>query len=193
MKDIYGEFIDNLPTGTEYLILGFSPSSIPLQQRWRNNGLSADFLADYLTTFFPASDDEASTRNKKAEIKCAVSYIANELLENAMKFSEEGWQYPISIQLHLNHERIIFMTTNSLPVEQVPQFQEFLKTLTTEDPAELYIQQLEKNATDESNGGSGLGFLTMMHDYGAKLGWKFQTLNEQPKEIAVTTMVQLLL
>jgi hypothetical protein len=33
----------------EYLKIGFSPTSIPIQQRWRNNGLSANFLADYLS------------------------------------------------------------------------------------------------------------------------------------------------
>ena len=30
----------------EYLTLAFSPTSAPLRSRWRNNGLSADFLAD---------------------------------------------------------------------------------------------------------------------------------------------------
>jgi hypothetical protein len=31
----------------EYLTLAFSPLSAPLRSRWRNNGLSADFLGDY--------------------------------------------------------------------------------------------------------------------------------------------------
>jgi hypothetical protein len=48
---VLGNFIENLPPSQEYLILSFSPSSIPLKQRWRNNCLSADFLADYLSTF----------------------------------------------------------------------------------------------------------------------------------------------
>ncbi len=193
MIEIFGDFIDDLPSGTEYLILGFSPASIPLKQRWRNNGLSADFLADYLTTFFPSSDENASTPNKKAEIKCAVSYIANELLENAMKFSAETWGYPISIQLHLNSERIIFVTTNSIAWEKLPEFQSFLKELNSEDPGELYIRQLEKNALDDTSTSSGLGFLTMINDYEAKIGWKFQEMNGEQKAIAVTTMVQLLL
>lgn len=41
-----------LPPSQEFLLINFSSSSIPLNQRSRNNGLSADFIADYLTTFF---------------------------------------------------------------------------------------------------------------------------------------------
>ena len=41
--------------GCEYLTLVFSPVSVPLRSRWRNNGLSADFLGDYVTTFLPAN------------------------------------------------------------------------------------------------------------------------------------------
>lgn len=193
MTEIFGDFIEDLPSGTEYLILGFSPASIPLKQRWRNNGLSADFLADYLTTFFPSRDETPSQLDKKAEIQCAVSYIANELLENAMKFSVETQGYPISIQLHLNSEKIIFVTTNGICPEKAVAFQEFLKQLSTQDPGELYIQQLEKNAQENSSSTSGLGFLTMINDYDAKIGWKFQDMNGEQKAIAVTTMVQILL
>ena len=84
MTQIFGDFIEN-PSSQEYLIIGFSPTSLPLQQRWRNSGLSADFLADYVSTFFPGGDTTAL--NRKAEVKDAVSFVANELLENAMKFS----------------------------------------------------------------------------------------------------------
>jgi len=33
--------------------------------------------------------------------------------------------------------------------------------------------------------------LTMLTDYSAKIGWKFQTVHKDPEVIAVTTMVQL--
>jgi hypothetical protein len=51
----------------------------------------------------------------------------------------------------------------------------------------LYILQLEKNDDEQS----GLGFLTMLNDYGAELGWKFEDLPKESSEMAVTTMVQL--
>ena len=85
MTRIFGHFIAQKDDYGEHLEIGFSPTSIPIQQRWRTNGLSADFLADYLVTFFPGDDRAAAER--QAELKSAVSYVANELLENAMKFS----------------------------------------------------------------------------------------------------------
>ncbi|MBD0343963.1 MAG: hypothetical protein ICV63_03840 [Coleofasciculus sp. Co-bin14] len=71
----------------------------------------------------------------------------------------------------------------------VESFQAYIKELTTSDPSELYMHQLENSAVDESE--SRLGLLTMMNDYLAKLGWKFETLQKDSQVITVTTMVEL--
>lgn len=190
MNQIFGDFIEPTPS-QEYLIIGFSPSSIPLKQRWRNNGLSADFLADYLTTFFPGTQEDASALTRQAEVKSAVSYIANELLENAMKFNDENSHYPIDIKLQLEQDGLIFSVANSIPPSAVDNFQGYIQKLLVCDPSEMYIEQLEKNAADDNCTASGLGLLTMLNDYSAKMGWKFETVQEDPEVIAVTTMVQL--
>lgn len=190
VQQILGDFVRDLPPSKEYLILSFSPGSIPLRQRWRNNCLSADFLADYLSTFFLVNSNSQEDLDKQAEVKSAVSYIANELLENSMKYSAKVATCPIGIQIHLNPDLIIFQLTNSIYPERSQQFQQYIKTLLDCDPDELYINLLEKNALDEDNHESGLGFLTMLNDYGTKLGWKFESL-PQHTEIKVTTMVQL--
>lgn len=190
MIQTFGDFIE-LPASQEYLIIGFSPSSIPLKQRWRNNGLSADFMADYLATFFPGNEDDYSTIERQAEIKSAVSYIANELLENAMKFNNETSEYPINIKLQLESDGVLFSVVNSISPQGVDKFQAYIQQLLASEPSELYIQQLEKNAVEESCTDSGLGLLTMLTDYSAKIGWKFQTVHKDPEIIAVTTMVQL--
>jgi len=188
---VLGDFIQDLPSSQEYLILSFSPGSIPLRQRWRNNYLSADFLANYLSTFFLNNEHQQTGCNKQAEVKSAVNYIANELLENAMKYGVKMSPFPISIQIHLNPDLIVFQLTNSIRYEHTRKFQELIKTLLSGNPEELYLAQLEKNAAEEGNEESGLGLLTMLSDYRAKLGWKFEVLPEQITEMAVTTMVQL--
>ncbi|MBE9093886.1 ATP-binding protein [Tychonema sp. LEGE 07203] len=190
MIQTFGDFIDQAPC-QEYLIIGFSPSSIPLKQRWRNNGLSADFLADYLTSFFPGNEDDPSTIDRQVEIKSAVSYIANELLENAMKFNDETSDYPIDIKLQLENSRLIFSVANSIHPQAVGEFQAYIQHLLAFEPSELYIQQLEQNAAGDNCTDSRLGLLTMLNDYSAKIGWKFQTVQTHPEVISVTTMVQL--
>lgn len=192
MVQIFGDFIEELPVRPEHLTVQFFPSSVPLKDRWRNNGLSADFMADYFATFFPGDEESTRKNSKQVEIKSTVSYIANELLENAMKFSDETALAPVTLTLQMQENKITFTATNTVPPEKLSNFQSFLEELTTSDPSELYLQQLEKNAMDEGIG-SGLGLLTIMNDYLAKVGWKFQPAHTQPEVMTVTTMVQLVL
>ncbi len=192
MEQIFGDFDKNLCRSEEYLIIGFSPCSASLKQCWRNNGLSADFLADYVTTFFPVEDNALNSLSRQAEIKGAVAYIANELLENAMKFNDNSTQLPISIDLQLYHDKIVIIITNTISPTDVLKFQQFIQKLLLEDPQELYIHQLEHNATADDHTQSGLGLLTMINDYMAKIGWKFETVETEPAVVTkVVTMVQL--
>lgn len=192
MTQLFGDFREELPECWEYLTIVFSPSSAPLQQRWRNNGLSADFMADYLMTFFPNDDQGRHETSIKARVRSAVSFIANELLENAMKFNDESSQHPIRLTLQLHPDRLVFLVANSVHLEAVKPFQAFVQQLIEGDPGELYMQQLEKNAEDDSSSGSGLGLLTMLNDYQAKLGWKFEPIDQPPATTIVYTMVQLM-
>lgn len=190
ITQIFGDFIENSSPSTEYLIIGFSPSSIPLKQRWQNNGLSAGFLADYLVAFFPVDENDPGALSKQKKTIGAVKYITNELLENAMKFSDENSQVPVSIKLELRSECLVFKTTNAIKYQAVTSFQALIEELTTSDPSELFIRRLEKTIVDNWNT-SGLGLITIMNDYRAKLGWKFEVIKQQPETIAVTTTVQL--
>ncbi|MBX3009973.1 MAG: hypothetical protein KF832_00655 [Caldilineaceae bacterium] len=189
MLQSLGKFVEKDVNQQEYLQIGFSPSSISLQERWRNNGLSADFLADYLSTFFPG--DDAAALDRRTELKGAVSYVANELLENAMKFNYAPAQYPVRITMQLDAARVRFYVANSLDPQSLAGFQRFLEELLTGDPDELYMERLMQNAEDETSDGSGLGFLTMLNDYHAELGWKFELIPGNPEAVVVTTMVQL--
>ncbi len=197
MIEIFGDFSESKLNNEEFLIIGFSPTSIPIKQRWRNNGLSADFVADYLTTFFPVSDEDPSTRERQVQIKGAVSYIANELLENAMKYNDDASKYSIKFGLYLQEEEndslvsTVLIATNSVSPANLDTFKQFIQDLTSSDPDEFYFKQLEKSAEDQTGESSGLGFVTMINDYGATLGWKFESKPTELKEITVTTMVQL--
>ncbi|MBN1991276.1 MAG: ATP-binding protein [Anaerolineae bacterium] len=190
MQQIFGDFVEE-ESGDEYLVIHFSPTSIPLQQRWRNSGLSADFLAEYWATFFPAHD--VPSRKRQIEVKGAINYIANELLENLMKFSYRQVNCPVSLGLYLYQTEFRFYASNAIAAQDIGDFQARIQTLLTRDPQALYLQQLEKNAADENSTDSGLGLLTMLNDYGAKLAWKFETSPENSDLTRVITMVQLAL
>lgn len=193
MSKTYGNFIEMGET-QEYLIISFSSSTLSIQERWRNNSLSADFLASYWGTFFPAHPSESHHHHRhRAEVQDTVSYIANELLENAIKFSHEPAQIPIKIGIYLSHDLLRFYVSNSIDPQTTGPFEEYIRELLSEDPGELYIHQLERNAKENSTE-SRLGFLTLLNDYEAKLGWKFDTIQHAPGEeehLIVNTMVEL--
>ncbi len=186
MAEIIGDFQNGGAAAQEGLELTFSASSIPLKQRWRNNGLSADFLADYVTTFIPRDESDPASHARYDEIRAAVAYIANELLENAMKYSAEIPGQPIHIKMVLTADAILFAETNSTTAEYGRSFQAFAGEMATADIGELYVRQLERTAEGT---GSGLGLITMVNDYGARLGWKFEELGIGT--MRVTTQVRL--
>jgi hypothetical protein len=185
----FGEFTDTIPASDEYLTLHFSPSSAPRRRRWGNYGLSADFLGDYFAAFFPGDEVPDSKINRQNTVKAAVSYIANELLENAVKYNQDTENLPISISLYLYERQIIFHAVNYAETSRVEQYQQFIAQLLTSDIDELYMQQLEKTAT--GSGSSSMGILTMMNDYSARFGWKFESLAPTPNIFRVNVLAYL--
>lgn len=186
MTKIFGDFIDDLLDNGENLKIEFTPGSAPIKERWQNNGLSADFMADYFAIFFPKSET-------KAEVKGAVSFIANELLENAMKFRDEESSNSIRVSLQLYEDKLVFVSTNTANPQMVRKFQALIQEIMTCDPGELYIRQIEKNMEDDTHSVSGLGLLTIINDYQSKIGWKFETVQKESEATIVNTMVQLMI
>jgi hypothetical protein len=171
----------------EYLTMVFSPLSVPLRSRWRNNGLSADFLGDYVTTFLPAGNG-TSTAHVQTEIRHAVTYIANELLENAMKYHEHSADIPIGLRLELCPDHITVSATNGVGSGQAERYRTFVENIVNEgNVGERIVQQLEHTAAGNDSGASCLGLLTMMNDYGAELGWHFQKHAMYTELMTVTT------
>lgn len=193
VTQIFGDFIEQFPPELDSLELTFTPSSRPLKHRWRNNRLSAHFVADYLSSFLPVDEQDASSEKRIKESKGAVSYVANELLENAIKFSDDTFHYKVKFGIHFIGETdviAVIFATNCANYEKINKLQAFIKELLSSDPNELYLQQLEKNAETESET-SGLGLLTMINDYSAKIGWKFETIPDCEDKMAVTTVAQI--
>jgi hypothetical protein len=192
MPQIFGDFVESFPLPQDSLELSFTPNSFPIKKRWRSNRLSANFMADYFSNFLPVDEGDPAQKRRIKESKGAVSYVANELLENAIKFNDLGTNFKIKFGIYFIQEAdmtAVLFATNSVSAEGLDKFQKFIQELLCSDPEKLYVQQIEKSAEEENSEASGLGFLTMINDYSAKIGWKFEIVQKDPKMIAVTTMV----
>jgi hypothetical protein len=179
----FGEYERNTVDAEECLTLKFSASSRPLKDRWRNNGLSADFLGDYFTTFLPTEKYPPDS----VAVKLAVSHIANELLENAMKFCNHEKLSSVLLHIDLNSSNIRFRLINKASEEQLILLRRFINKFLHTDPTELFVLQMEENMENET--GSGIGFLSMVNDYNAKVGWGVQQYDKS--NYIISTQVKL--
>ncbi|MEO8662812.1 MAG: ATP-binding protein [Bryobacteraceae bacterium] len=184
-----GQYREDLGERREFLTLAFSPLNAPLQSRWRNNGLSADFLGEYVVTFLPSTGVVAEAWQK--EIRHSVTYIANELLENSMKFHERNVDIPIRIHLELTRDHIMVSSSNGVNLEQAERYRSFVGHIVEEDPGELLVKQLEANGADHNSNTSALGLLTIISDYHGEVGWQFEVDKANPEILTVTTRVVL--
>ena len=200
MEKIFGDCIEQFSSEFDSLEIIFTTTKDSIRKRLSNNHLSAKFVADYFSTFLPVEENNHEESYRIKESKAAVSYVANELLENAMKFNDQESKFKVKFGVYFieNTEKeddkitAVIYAKNSLTAEKVAKFQAFLTELLASDPEELYISQVEKNLEAENSEASGLGFLTMINDYSAKLGWKFETLGAESQIYIVTTMAQVI-
>jgi hypothetical protein len=169
----------------EYLALSFSPLSAPLRSRWRNNGVSADFLGDYVMTFLPT--DGHIDGSHQSEIKHAVTFIANEFLENAMKYHRRDVDIPIGIRLELTSDHITVSASNGIGSDQADRYKAFVESILNEDAGDLLFKQLEESSSGTESTVSCLGLLTMISDYRAQLGWRFEVHTGYAEVMTVTT------
>lgn len=191
--ELFGDFISTFPPEHDSLELSFTPSSRPIKQRWRSNRLSAHFFADYFINFLPVDDNEPNQEQRIKESKSAVSYVANELLENAMKFNDSSSNYKVRFGIHFLNDidsvTAVIFASNSIKPGGEDKLRAFITELLASDPQEMYVRQIEKST--EESGSSGLGLLTMINDYTAKVGWKLETIQQESLIVAVTTMAQI--
>ncbi|HBB34941.1 MAG TPA: ATP-binding protein [Cyanobacteria bacterium UBA8803] len=190
MSQIWGDFREDILAKHQLFSFEFYIDTIPPERRKQTRYLIVAFITDYLANLFPTSEEDIHSFEKHLTLKSAATYLTNELLENSIKFHHGLVNFPITFAGYLLDKCLIFATTNSAQEKSLEKLNIFLNELINSDIDELYFRQLEKGAEEKSDE-SGLGLLSMINDYSAKLGWKIETVNQDPQITTVTTMVQL--
>lgn len=185
MGETFGDFVEPVSADCCLSIL-MSPEA---SRHWANNGLSAEYVADYVKVLLSADGDEAGETT--AATRDAVSYVTNELLENAMKYSDTNSHHPVTVTMQLATGKVLIYVTNATPKASLQRFRNLIRKLLSEDPTELYMAQITRNAENPTSGGSGLGYFSILSDYDAELAWRFQSSPDEPATVEVTTMVEL--
>lgn len=190
MSQIIGNFIEEVLDDSKIFMMEFFMHAIPMTKRKQTRYLSMAFMAEYLANFFTFKEENEFLFKQEIQIKSAANYIANELLENSLKYNYELGKYPLRFAIYLLERNLVFVTKNCVNKKTLDKLNNFINELIDSDVSELYFRQLEKGA-EENSEESQLGFLSILNDYEAKLGWKFETVSKEPEITSVTTMVQL--
>jgi len=190
MTQILGNFREDILADYKLFTLELYVHAISRARRKQTRYLSVAFMTDYIANLFPTQEDDIHTFERQLKIKSAATYITNELLENCIKFHNDMFKYPIKISSCLQGKNLVLIATNCINLKTLEKLERFINELLRSDVSEFYFRQLEKGA-EENSEQSQLGFLSMTNDYSAKLGWKIETINQNPELKTVTTMVQL--
>lgn len=191
MSQIIGNFIEDVLDDSKIFMMEFFMHAVPMTKRKQTRYLSMAFMAEYLANFFTFKEEEdIFFFQKQLQLKSAANYIANELLENSIKYNYELGKYPLRFAIYLLERNLVFVSKNCVNKKTLDKLNNFINELSDSDVTEFYFRQLEKGAEEKSEE-SQLGFLSILNDYEAKLGWKFETVSKEPEITSVTTMVQL--
>jgi len=180
---IIGEYDDNFTGQAGTITVCLFPESCKI--RWSQCSALADFLAAYFDSTLAMSSESSEWRR---EMTGTIAYVMNELIENAVKFSQHG---KIEAAMGFIGEEVVFVVRNSIKMSSVATFEAVLDEIMCGNPSSILIRKVEQNASDEKVRGSGLGFLSIMSDYNAKLGWKFDPAEHAPDRVIVSTMARL--
>ncbi|OAP36481.1 ATP-binding protein [Sinorhizobium glycinis] len=162
MTTLYG--MADLAIGTGENVTTLRLFEGPLDLSWKHCAMTSDFVAEFVALRYRTS------RNLYKEVRHNVGYLTNELIENAVKFRASG---EIVVETAVASNAFRAKVSNFVDKETARRFQHLLSEITTGDPGELLIKRIEENALGASPGGSGLGLLTLMSDYGAHFAWVF--------------------
>ena len=139
-------------------------------RRWSHAGRLADYVASYFVTYLKVVSQQV-----QAEGGAFLAYAVNELIENAVKFGEGG---QIEISAGVVGDELMLLVASAAPVESADRYRGLVEEIAAGDPLSLFMERVERNAMEGPSAGSGLGLLTMMTDYGARLGWRFQPMGD---------------
>jgi hypothetical protein len=124
---------------------------IDLLTEWRRCGMVADFMADYMVHAFERRDVARSI----------LSTVANELVENAAKFSSSK-RTPAHVAIRHHGEVVHAEVRNDASEKQVQALREVLADLARDDATAVFRRRVE--------GRHGLGLALLAKDYGATVG-----------------------
>jgi hypothetical protein len=179
--EILGQFTEE-PREKPLSQTSLTTSAADMLQNWRRVSLSSDFPARYYSYYFPYKE-KAKQKISRDEAENTISFVMNELIENTAKYAD-AQDKTVTIRIMLFESYIVFEVSNFLTPALAESFINLAREILVSNPEELYIRRLERN-TESDSGDSGLGYLTLINDYGIQMGFKFQKIDAELVQVTI--------
>ena len=137
--------------------ISFQP--ISLLKKWQRCSLIANFFSQIQLDVLPET--------QKKRLENVLSSIANEILENTIRYSYDK-QKPIKLSLTNNEKELQFEIENTYPRLEGNQLEKFLKKCKTKDTQSHMIDLLESSSRPE-NIRLAISLLSVGNTYNAKI------------------------
>jgi hypothetical protein len=155
-----------------------------LALKWSHCSSTADFLSHYFDGVSGSTLDAAARR----DLVHSVAYLANELVENAVKFRAPG---DVVVEAGIDAGDFLLRISHHILPETSERFRALLAEIAGGDAGELLIQRIEANAAGDNAAGSGLGLLTLRNDYGVRISWQFTPAAAADQRVFLETTARL--
>ena len=121
--------------------------------QWSRCGMTADYIADYLSYSF----------ERREAARSVIATAANELIENAAKFSVDKKQ-PVRVLGRLRGSSLELEVENVAAEQHLGILERTIEAIHRGNAAALFAERLESPER------GGLGLIILAKDYGARLG-----------------------
>lgn len=158
--------------------------SLHTRPQWR----AAHEVSQYVSRFLDKDLQRQCGSLRMAQAMAAtIAYAVSELMENAAKYSVPG---TVELKADMQEDEVIVTLCHAVAPAHASRYRDRAVYISQHDPAELLLATVEHNALSEGGGASGLGLLSLMSDYGARLGWLFEP-QDSGADVRVTTQARL--
>jgi hypothetical protein len=162
---IIGDYVD-IFEDKRVINLSFSLPVMEVMNFWSRCGLIANFGAAYMSVAHPSKNNIANS----------LSFILNELIENAVKYAEPR-ESIIELSILERGTTVVIEIANPVVKDQLGLLTEMAKNLTDREYVNAkYIDLL--TASGKSSGKSGIGLLTIINYYQASLSFRISSAAE---------------
>lgn len=172
---VYEKIPDTLPPESH---IRFNMQPIDMISYWNRVGLTANFMANFYMYNF----------EKNNEIQNILSTILNELVENAVKFSNAK-NSEVVMDLKKYGQIIKMEIRNEASSGIFHRFKDKIKKMLEEDLEKLYFEHLESKTDDDEQ--SGLGLMMLAKDYPVDLGFFFERTDDNMYRVTVRAYIDL--